>query len=205
VAVQYWALENDDLRWPNLGLFDATTGAPLWVREIRDLERFPATRPIVTGSVVVYGGQYGDVVAFRTSDGKRAWRRNVGYGPGPLTAGDGTVFVISGTEIHALDAKSGKPRWHKAPRSGYFLSGGTLPGEGTVPAVVDGGPLVMFAASYDAPGQLYALDPRNGKQLWRSDAGLTGAESGSPIVTGGRIVAVLKSPASSDVVSFGLP
>ena len=32
-----------------------------------------------------------------------------------------------------------------------------------------------------------------------------GAESGSPIVTGGRIVVVLKSPDSSDVMSFGMP
>jgi outer membrane protein assembly factor BamB len=63
----------------------------------------------------------------------------------------------------------------------------------------------MFAVSYDVPGQLYALDPKNGKRLWRTDAGPAGGESGSPIVAGGRIVVVLKSSESSDVVSFGLP
>ncbi|MET0772252.1 MAG: PQQ-binding-like beta-propeller repeat protein, partial [Candidatus Limnocylindrales bacterium] len=47
VAVQFMTLR-DDLRWPNLGLFDATTGAPLWAHEIRDLERWPTTRPIIT-------------------------------------------------------------------------------------------------------------------------------------------------------------
>jgi outer membrane protein assembly factor BamB len=205
VVVVYETLEDDGLLWPSLGAYDAATGASLWVREIRDVERRPNTRPIIAGSVVVYGAQNGDVLAFHVTDGTRAWRRNVGYRSGVLSAARGTVFVNTGSEIHALQAKTGKPRWHKAPRSGYFLSGGTLPGEGTVPALVDGGPLVMYAASYEAPGQLYALDPRNGKQLWRSDAGLMGADSGSPIVAGGRIVLVLKSSESSDVVSFGLP
>lgn len=203
VAVQYLTLK-DDLRWPNLGLFDAATGASLWAHEI-DLEAWGITRPIIAGSVVVYGAQNGDVVAYHIADGKRAWRRSVGYRSGVLTAASGTVFVNTSSEIHALNAKNGKPRWHKAPPSGSFIVGGTLPGEGTVPALVDDGPLVMFAASNDAPDQVYALDPGNGKRLWRIDAGPVGARSGSPIVTGGRIVLVLKSSESSDVVSFGLP
>lgn len=205
VVAVYETLEDDGLLWPNLSLFDAATGAPLWEREFRDVEQRPNTRPILVGSVVVYGTQDGDVVALNVADGKRAWQRNVGFRVSAPSAANGIIYVLSEGEIHALNAKSGKVRWHKGPGSGYFLHEGTLPGEGTVPALVTDGPLVMFAFSHDLPGQLYALDPKTGKRLWRSEAGPAGADAGSPIVAGGRIVLALGSSESSDVVSFGAP
>jgi outer membrane protein assembly factor BamB len=198
VALTYITLV-DGVRWPDLGAFDAATGSPLWVHEIRDVERWPSTRTILTDSLVHLGSQNGDVIALSSADGAGAWRHSVGYTSEAMTAGNGMLFVISGGEIHALSATSGKERWHKAPRSPYYLA------SETVPAVVDGGPLIMFGASNDASGQLVALDPRTGKQQWRTDAGASAADPGSPIVTGGRVVLTLGSSEVATVMSFGTP
>jgi serine/threonine-protein kinase len=198
VALSYLTLV-DGVRWPDLGAFDAVTGAPLWVHEIRDVERWPSTRTIVADGRVFLGSQNGEVIALGSTDGKRAWRKSVGYSSEGMTAGNGMLFVISAGEIHALAARSGKERWHKAPSSPSYLAPETLP------ALVDGGPLILFAASNDASGQLSALDPKSGKRLWRTDAGPTAASPGSPVVAGGRIVLTLGSSEAATVMSFGAP
>ena len=77
VVVEFYTLE-DDLRWPNLGAFDAATGESRWVSEIRDVERWPTTRPVVTADLVYLGSQNGEVVARSTTDGSRVWRVDLG-------------------------------------------------------------------------------------------------------------------------------
>jgi outer membrane protein assembly factor BamB len=199
VVASYVRFGDDELRWPNLGAFDAATGASLWVREIRDIEQWPTTRPVMTASHAFLGSQNGDIAAYGLADGKRAWKSNVGRNVGSIMVAGSTLYATSGSsELHALNVKNGKRRWKKALKEAYFATGVT-------PAVVEGGPLVMFASKLDTSGQLYALDPTNGKQVWRTDAGPVGADSGSPVVAGGRIVLMLNSSEAANVMSFGSP
>ena len=74
-----------------------------------------------------------------------------------------------------------------------------------IPAVVQGGPIVVAAADYDAGGRLYALDRKTGKQVWRVETGPVGTGFTSPIVAGGRIALGMHDSSGDRVVSFGTP
>jgi outer membrane protein assembly factor BamB len=199
VVVEYYTLE-DDLRWPNLGAFDALTGESRWVAEIRDVEKWPTSRPVVTADLVYLGDQSGDVVARSAIDGSREWRTNVGANVETLTAVDGTVYVTTPlSEVHALNANTGKKRWHAKPKGEARITSAAMP------AVVQDGPVIVGAADHDGGAWLYAFDPKKGKQLWRVDSGPSGSGFMAPIVSGGRVVVGMHDPSGSRVVSFGTP
>ncbi len=198
VVVEFYTLE-DDLRWPNLGAFDAATGESRWVSEIRDVERWPTTRPVVTADLVYLGSQNGEVVARSTTDGSRVWRVDLGAVLDTLTIEDGTLYATtSDSVLHALNAKTGKKRWNAKPKLGSMSSA-------AVPAVVQDGPIVVAASDDDAVGSLYAVDRKTGKQVWRVDTGPVGTGFTSPIVAGGRIALGMHDASGDRVVSFGTP
>jgi outer membrane protein assembly factor BamB len=197
VALTYITLV-DGVRWPDLGVFDAATGAPLWVRKIRDVEQWPTTQPVVTEAFVYLGAQNGDVVALDKVDGKRAWRRNVGNFLDGIEGAGATILATAGQELYALNATTGKQRWRWASKS-------TTMSPRTMPGVAQDAPIVLFAAAPGEDGRLIALDPGTGKPAWRTDAGPSDFNAGSPVLAGGRIVMVLNSSDAASVVSFGTP
>ena len=73
--------------------------------------------------------------------------------------------------VHALDAKTGKPRWTHMTRARIDSS----------PAIAGGR---VFVGSND--GRLYVLDLASGKVVWEHDEGA--ALTASPALASGRIV-----------------
>ena len=198
VAAVFYTME-DDLRWPNLGAFDAATGASRWVSEIRDVEQWPTSRPVVTQDLVYLGSQNGDIVARSAADGSREWRTNIDFSSvESITVADGNLYAMNSKALRALNAKNGKMRWEATPKVGFLNPRVT-------PAAVQGGPVIVGAQDYDAPGWLYAFDPKKGKQLWRVETGPSSSRLLSPIVSGGRVVLHMPDPSGSRVVSFGTP
>jgi outer membrane protein assembly factor BamB len=106
-----------------------------------------ASTPVVTESIVVFGGHDGFVTALDHDGGER-WRFSVGadVDGSPVVAADGTIVVgADGGRISALDPDDGSLRWafaaEKDVRSG----------------IARGPDDTLFATSLD--GRLYALGP----------------------------------------------
>jgi outer membrane protein assembly factor BamB len=84
----------------------------------------------------------------------------------------GNALFIGGEDnaLHAIDARTGKPKWKFATNSAVF----------TTPAVAGG---LVFAAS--DKGTIYAVDAETGKQRWQHKVGM--AITSSPAVSDGRV------------------
>lgn len=83
---------------------------------------------------------------------------------------NGTVYVGSSENLHAIDAKSGDQLW--AFTVNWRLS--------SDPAVADG---TVYISDWD--GHLYALDTASGSEKWSSSAG--GKRETSPVVANGTV------------------
>lgn len=79
---------------------------------------------------------------------------------------DGVVFAEHGTDLVALEVRTGKRRWRRSARG----VGSTVVADGVV--------------YYRQASTLYAVDARTGDERWRFGVG-PGTEENDPIVAGG--------------------
>ncbi|HEX3808220.1 MAG TPA: PQQ-binding-like beta-propeller repeat protein [Rhizomicrobium sp.] len=135
---------------------------------------------------------------------QQIWQQDTGKGSdddsrltAPPIVADGRIFVLdSEAHVFAMDAQSGKPVWDVslAPPDGKpnFWNSATLgvagnnistdatKGQGGGVAY-DGGKLFVTTGF----GQVFALDPTSGKQLWVKDLGIPIVNA--PVANGGRV------------------
>jgi outer membrane protein assembly factor BamB len=169
-----------------LNAVDTRVGKTVWT--------FSAGVPLF-GAVAVDGdalyliGDDGTLFKLQRADGKLVWKAALQtspvprvlphpsvfdwdwQGPQPLVA-DGVVYVGTGDGVfHAVDAQTGKPRWHFAT-SGRIRNGAALSNNR------------VFIGSADH--FVYALDASDGSELWRAD---TRAEvDTTPVVHEGKVL-----------------
>ncbi len=139
--------------------------------------------PVSDGRRIYFAAKKGQLIAL-DSQGSRVWKneftRKNGAGEAtplrfeaPLLAANGLVVAAATSgALHALDGKSGEPKW-SVETDGIFLGSPNLAGDA----------LVMLDQS---AGALIGIDLQNGKQRWKTE----GVErcDGSPGVGDGRIV-----------------
>ena len=97
-----------------------------------------------------------------------------------------TLFVPTGDEIRALDAKTGKTRW-------TFATGDII--NNSAPSIANG---VVYVGSFD--DSLYALNASTGELLWSYQTG--GNVGYSPAVADGTVYA---GSYDHTLYAFGLP
>jgi outer membrane protein assembly factor BamB len=174
-----------------------TTGGVLNAVDTRDgksVWTFSAGVPLygagaIDGDALYLIGDDGTLFRLQRSNGKLVWKASLQtspvarvlphpsvfdwdwQGPQPLVA-DGVVYVGTGDGVfHAVDAETGKPRWHFAT-SGRIRNGAALSADRV---------LVGSADHF-----VYALDAANGSELWCAD---TRAEvDTTPVVHEGKVL-----------------
>lgn len=117
-----------------------------------------ASRPVVAGDTVVFGGENRNIYGLDAGTGEERWKVHTG---GPIVSSpayaDGVVIIGSDDgAVYGLDPSTGHEKWR------YLAKG---PVEAPVTAV-DG---VAYVASRS--GELTALEARMGKEIWTSPKG----------------------------------
>jgi len=176
--------------------FDAVTGQERWSTSLDGRVR---SSPSVRNGLVYAGTDAGSVYAMDATTGEISWRAaaapretNAVVRSSPAIVG-GRVIVTTGETTPmdghavALDATTGATLW-SAKLADYSTSS---------PAIANG---VVYLGSFDT--RLYALDVRNGRQLWTSGWGtLPRGINSSPAIANGRVVIGVRD---GSVYSFGL-
>lgn len=161
---------------PALFARDASDGRILWTREVPYRGGWP---PVADGHVVVAGK--GVVAAFRTSDGREAWRHDLGERQATAsTAIDGTVlvstqFVREGArdpDVRAYRATDGGQRW-KRPSPKWQAS---------LAAVGD--TVLALSSQFQIGSVLTARSLTDGSERWRVELDDNGIPGG-PLIAGG--------------------
>jgi outer membrane protein assembly factor BamB len=161
----------------NVYALEAATGKERW--------RFETGGPIVSSpavydGIVVIGSQDGYLYGLDASTGERRWHLHL-WGVGSPTVSGGLIYIsTTGNTLHVIDAKTGLERWHAA----FTFSI-------TEPAVA--GQTVFVGAD----GVIQAFDKNNGLLRWIFD--VTGTASASPVVSLGRVYAVVTKTAEGEV------
>jgi outer membrane protein assembly factor BamB len=144
---------------------------------------WPSWVPMLAADGAVVFGAENRVTALETQSGAQRWQVLLGAGDEmnmTPTAGDGAVYV--GTRqgrLLAIDLRSGKARWDVRP--------GTEFGS-TDPVFVPGRLVIGDRGDREARRPaLNAVDPRDGRTLWRTEFGATGLSL--PSVDGKRVIA----------------
>jgi hypothetical protein len=89
------------------------TGKAAWTRRLTDGSSFPVVIRVTDGTVFVLetptaGSMIISLAAFRASDGKTLWHRDVAVDPyGDMAAFGGRVYTTDGTKVTARDARTG--------------------------------------------------------------------------------------------------
>ncbi|MGA5559319.1 PQQ-binding-like beta-propeller repeat protein [Streptomyces lavendulocolor] len=98
-----------------------------------------------------------EVNALRQSDGKTLWRTELDAAASgrPALTKDTVYVPVHTGEIYALNAKTGTVKWRKSIAKDDDLGRGP---------VVAGNTVIVYSAK-----QVFALDVRSGKELWRQD------------------------------------
>ncbi len=117
-----------------------------------------ASRPVVAGDTVVFGGENRNVYGLDADTGEERWSVRTG---GPVVSSpafESGVVVIGSDDgaVYGLDPSTGDQRWR-------YLARGAV----EAPVSADGG--VAYVASRS--GELTALDARTGKEAWTSSQG----------------------------------
>ena len=176
--------------------FDAVTGQERWSTSLDARVR---SAPSVRKGLVYVGTDAGSVFALDAGSGQIRWRAaaaprkvNAVVRSSPAIVG-GRVVVTTGETTPmdghavALDAMTGSTLW-RSKLADYSTSS---------PAVANG---VIYLGSFDT--RLYALNARNGRQLWTSGWGtLPRGINSSPAIANGRVVIGVRD---GSVYSFGL-
>ncbi|MFE2415742.1 PQQ-binding-like beta-propeller repeat protein [Streptomyces hokutonensis] len=108
------------------------TGKVAWTRPLTDGSTFPVAIRVAEGTVYVLetptaGTKIITLAAFRASDGKTLWHRNVAVDPyGDMAAFGGRVYTTDGTKVTARDARTGATvaTTPKGVECSYLISGG---------------------------------------------------------------------------------
>lgn len=162
--------------------FDAATGQPLWDTEVFKPTEVPEQQPlhsknspasptpILAGDrLYVHFGHHG--IACLDTSGKILWRNNSfrynavhGNGGSPVLVAGHLVFAADGARdpaVLALSAATGELAW-KSPRTTAVRQTFSF----CTPLVIEvaGQPQVIIPGA----GGVSALDPRDGKELWRA-------------------------------------
>ncbi|MEU6673950.1 PQQ-binding-like beta-propeller repeat protein [Streptomyces sp. NPDC046925] len=147
---------------------DARSGHQDWSYKGLDEARYPST---FGGAVYVTNLDSWTLHSVDPADGTKRWAFRAEDKKGdplggfsPLAAVGDTVYVASyylesDTVLHALDARTGRERWHRDFGSGLSKA----------LTVADG--VIYVGASEHQQPYLYALSAGNGKQRWRIKAG----------------------------------
>jgi alcohol dehydrogenase (cytochrome c) len=147
-----------------------------WVFQVRSLgaaDKFEAT-PIVVDGVMYTVSPPNDVVALDAVTGRQFWRYNHNVAPaarvccgrvnrGVAVLGNSVFMGTIDGGVVALNAKTGAVEWNvqiDRPEAGYSF---------TVAPLVVNDKLILGPAGgeYGIRGYVVALDPKNGKELWR--------------------------------------
>ena len=165
-----------------------TKKEPQWVHK---LNSYASPSPIIeSGRVYCHFGSYGTAcIDAKTS--KVAWLNekiwvNHENGPGstPVLWKDLLIFHMDGSDqqfVVALDKKTGHEKW-RTPRSGKMHANPQLKKSYGTPLIkeINGKPTLFSPGS----NWLYAYDPANGKELWKTEYGGLGFSLVPKPVTG---------------------
>jgi outer membrane protein assembly factor BamB len=175
------------------------------LRWLVQISAAPAVSPLVADGYVYLSLKPGTVAAFRTKDGREAWRVPLAADH-ELASGSNLVFVPAAEAVHALDVATGREVWLAptgtitAPllvRTGWLIaiSGEKLSayraadgsrvwtgdtGEIRERPTIDGDTLYLSTTD----GRVLALDLANGQQRWEQRLGGAGRQ---PLVYGDRV------------------
>jgi outer membrane protein assembly factor BamB len=212
--------------------FDARTGAPVWSFPTRRATMPAPAVDAATGTVTIVGA---DGIAYVVSLASGALVHSVSLDgvdamSSPRVAGNGVVYVGSGSSLNALSARTGRALWasRQAPLTTLmdppaalsadlvFITG--VQGLGVREAaraatMRDFIPRLLAAAwreplakhrSWFRQQWLLAVDRRSGRLAWRRPLGVgfnvERNESGTPVVAGDRVI--VSSPISGRVSAF---
>ena len=143
-----------------------TTGAVLWRSEVKGMTQANIS---LLDSVIYIGSSDGSVVALNATDGKQAWRAQLGQSGPPIAtatfvaaAVGGSVYLVYPQGFAALKVSDGSIEWHY-----------TAVGIMRIATVVNG---VVYASSNDVDtvhtghNKIYALNATDGSLNWRYNA-----------------------------------
>lgn len=170
---------------------DAASGEVLWRTETPGAVRAAPT--VEDGTVYVGSGMA--MAAYAAAGGEQRWASDVGETPQAAAVHDGTVYYAGiGRHVHAFDAANGERVWQYSIRTGGSFTPAAVV---DAPGEVDAGPLVVFGDATYGDARVYALDGRDGSEVWTVSR--DGYVRGSPAVDGttvyvadrGRVVSAL--------------
>ena len=157
---------NQDTIW----CFDANTGKPLWHHSYAAqlspqwYEGGPGSTPTVYSGRVFTLSKWGDVFCLDAATGAVLWQRDLrqegvkpnrwGFAGSPLIRGN-AVILNAGSAGIALDRESGRTLWSNGTNAAGYASPTSFGSGGTASVLI-------FASKH-----LVALDPQNGRELWR--------------------------------------
>ena len=157
---------NQDTIW----CFDANTGKPLWHHSYAAqlspqwYEGGPGSTPTVYSGRVFTLSKWGDVFCLDAVTGAVLWQRDLrqegvkpnrwGFAGSPLIRGN-AVILNAGSAGIALDRESGRTLWSNGTNVAGYASPTSFGSGGTASVLI-------FASKH-----LVALDPQNGRELWR--------------------------------------
>jgi enterochelin esterase-like enzyme/outer membrane protein assembly factor BamB len=136
----------------------------------------PVSTPAIDSGVAYGLGPYGELVAVRLRTGKELWRRQIarelgaevphwGFTTSPLVTGDLVIVMTGGTPDKAVTA------FNKLTGATVWRSGSDAVNYASPVLARLGGRQVLI---WGGDTILAALDPRDGKELWRYEHGGTG-------------------------------
>ena len=168
----------------SLHAVDRTKGSPVWVYDTR--ADGPSAQfhgePLLIGNRIVVptdADPKGHIYSFDAASGNLQWKvaLNKGVAATPLVIGDRIVGVSAEGEVVAVDAKSGKVVWQKAPA-------GPLKPLPYIPSPAYAGKRIFMA---DNINNVFAIDAATGATLWRRT--LSGRPNTALVVVGSSVIA----------------
>jgi len=151
---------------------DAATGKELW----RYSTERSALESIETDAQRVYIGTWRTVFAINKKDGTLAWRMDLPDEEkegqfNPLKLANGTVYVVSGKAVYALDARTGKEVWTYQPIGDGIRSNSSSPMfVYSVASVIHKGQIIVQEYVKDGERHspyLTGIDLKTGTPQWR--------------------------------------
>lgn len=184
-----WA-DDQDVIW----CLDAATGATNWTHRYpqalgnKMYEGGPNSTPLVVAGQVFTASKTGLIKCLEAATGQERWQTDLkkqigapisdwGVSAAPVLADSGTLLINYGPHGVALDPGTGTVRWNSGKKKDMSFA---------APAILElgGRPMALFFMSE----ALVAVDPRDGKALWRSKFGQGyRTHCSDPIVSGDRV------------------